>query len=572
MKKITIPLLLIFFSSLIYGQNTVSPFQKTISELRLTTSLSSATHYYTTDPGQEGFWRYDPSDVTSADNTGTVIVSSNGKRFKRIITGAINVKWFGAKGDSSQDDRAYIQAAIDFGITLKKATIYFPSGKYLANTYYGQFGQDNIIFNIAASSPDTATIHFVGDAGTIITTPLAINTNQYKTYIFFVQGVHTGLQINGITFINTHGITHGTTVAIGLFGGTNPSISNVLVSDCGFQNFSAAIWLYGATNVRITKSKFTSSLGHDSGNDENNPNVSIYSYLDSYVTTSNVTVDNNYFDGCLASSVSGNTVPGALDGFAYGQSYGWNIYNNTIYRNGVEAIFAVSSGGNYPTVIEGNNISSDRVIGQTDGTYGIRSDEPNTIINGNNILNAQQGILAAPSSRTINYNVTNNNITLPTYNSYSGIELWSIVNGNVSNNTVSLNTGTTNVGDNFYGLVLHSDSAINVNGNVINRTGAATAGKHFTGIYIDSQTVRSAKISINNNRLNNVDTAFLFGNHSEIQLGINSILATVVLAGDSDRVSTGQIPITPKTSAGTYDNFYFPCYILKFYQLKILIK
>lgn len=75
--------------------------------------------YYTTDIGQEGFWRYDLNDTVSADNTGIVIVTFNGSRLKRIFDGLINVKWFGVKGDAFPDnltptnDTTNIQNAID---------------------------------------------------------------------------------------------------------------------------------------------------------------------------------------------------------------------------------------------------------------------------------------------------------------------------------------------------------------------------------------------------------------------------------------------------------------------------
>lgn len=75
-----------------------------ITALRAKTT-NTADIYYTTDPGQEGEWRYDSMDTTSTDNTGTILVSVNGMRFKRIIQdGVINVTWFGAKGNNNPND------------------------------------------------------------------------------------------------------------------------------------------------------------------------------------------------------------------------------------------------------------------------------------------------------------------------------------------------------------------------------------------------------------------------------------------------------------------------------------
>ncbi|RAV21110.1 hypothetical protein DQG23_13275 [Paenibacillus contaminans] len=92
----------------------------------------------------EGYFYYDASDTASADNTGTVIVSGSGMRFKRIYSGEVNVRWFGAKGDGVADDRAAIQAAIDSLKALHTnrtaeggGVVYMPKGRYrVTDTIY----------------------------------------------------------------------------------------------------------------------------------------------------------------------------------------------------------------------------------------------------------------------------------------------------------------------------------------------------------------------------------------------------------------------------------------------------
>lgn len=74
---------------------------------------------------------------TYSDNggayTGTVFIPSGGDGtigFVRDFSGAINVKWFGAVGDDSNDDTISTENAIDASIIIGN-TLYFPSGIYL---------------------------------------------------------------------------------------------------------------------------------------------------------------------------------------------------------------------------------------------------------------------------------------------------------------------------------------------------------------------------------------------------------------------------------------------------------
>lgn len=93
---------------------------QTISGLRGSSGQIAGTIFYTVDKGQEGFWGYDVADSTTADNTGTVLVTADGKRLKRIYVGGVSVKWFGAKGDwnpvtkTGTDDSTAFELAIAF--------------------------------------------------------------------------------------------------------------------------------------------------------------------------------------------------------------------------------------------------------------------------------------------------------------------------------------------------------------------------------------------------------------------------------------------------------------------------
>jgi hypothetical protein len=69
--------------------------------------------------GVAGLFTGDDSDTTSADNGGTIIVASNGKRWKRVIAdGKVQSAWFGAlfdwNGTTGTDNYSALQAGINF--------------------------------------------------------------------------------------------------------------------------------------------------------------------------------------------------------------------------------------------------------------------------------------------------------------------------------------------------------------------------------------------------------------------------------------------------------------------------
>ena len=81
--------------------------------------------YYSNGDGGGGDFRYDSTDTTSADNGGTIIVAASGARLKRIITGPVNIKAWGAIGDASTDNAAVFRKAV-----TNTPNLFVPAGTF----------------------------------------------------------------------------------------------------------------------------------------------------------------------------------------------------------------------------------------------------------------------------------------------------------------------------------------------------------------------------------------------------------------------------------------------------------
>ena len=98
---------------------TINYTVDTVAQLLLTTGTENDT-VIVTDENQGGVFIY-REDNSSTNNGGTIF---NG--WTRQYDGAVNVKWFGAKGDGVTDDTLAIQNALDL-----KSETYVEAGNYL---------------------------------------------------------------------------------------------------------------------------------------------------------------------------------------------------------------------------------------------------------------------------------------------------------------------------------------------------------------------------------------------------------------------------------------------------------
>lgn len=173
----------------------IKAVKKTVAGMRLITAPATDVVYHTYDYGG-GFWNYDSTDVTSADNTGKVLVTTNGKRFKRVYSGAVNILWFGAIPNDGLSDRDAFKKAIAATVTGERidipigtfntdSTIVFTSSRYLHGLSSGM-GEGSRI-NPTASFADSVDLISI--------------TNGYS----FMDNIYINMNRQGASAVVYHG-------------------------------------------------------------------------------------------------------------------------------------------------------------------------------------------------------------------------------------------------------------------------------------------------------------------------------------------------------------------------------
>lgn len=215
--------------------------------------VAVALGYYNPGDGGGGVFYWD--DTGKQDDGGTIInaggFGSTSAGWRRVYTGPLCVKWFGAAGDGIQDDRAAIRQAIDAASTggTLPVRIYLPSGTYLLGG----------TLKIAARG-----LCLVGDGPSTILRPssasfdvitLAEGAQQVRIADLQIQGAAID-ESTGQFGVHSPMSARASQVTIEgvLLGGTNGTtgLNNGIKNDTGSQ------W-------RITGCTFTNLIGTSSG-------------------------------------------------------------------------------------------------------------------------------------------------------------------------------------------------------------------------------------------------------------------------------------------------------------------
>ena len=194
--------------------------------------------------GGGGVFRY-TSDETLAVNGGTVFAVSGGGRLIRQvqtslsenqISEAINVRWFGAKGDAATDDTAAVLNAYNFAKSTNLFyTLLFPAGRYVTLTSFifqdvtnCSFVMDGAVFiggSNGADNSQQAVFEIRNVVAASISGPWAITTkpqtgplvNNPNAYIsgFLVRGVPGGILQPTLGICAFFSVNDLTTIRIG---------------------------------------------------------------------------------------------------------------------------------------------------------------------------------------------------------------------------------------------------------------------------------------------------------------------------------------------------------------------
>ena len=191
----------------IFSDGTLNRVVDSIAVLRTLSKLSYTrafvTGYYAPHDGGGGAYQYDPSDTTSVDNGGTIIVASDGGRWKLQVTSSLSPRQFGVKGDGSVGDQAMMNAAIAAAVS---------TGLLLLIDDNMQLPQMTVTGTLRMKATGKVTVNYNGANGAWMLIPAGADNShiEFDELDFNSQGVN-GIEVmaNYCTVIvrDAHSIT-----------------------------------------------------------------------------------------------------------------------------------------------------------------------------------------------------------------------------------------------------------------------------------------------------------------------------------------------------------------------------
>jgi hypothetical protein len=442
--------------------------RSSLAELRALTVAEPDAIYFVSDYMREGHFYYDPADTASPDNMGTIIVSSGGARFKRIVSNRIvNVQWFGAVGDGGTDDAPAIQAAID-AIPSEGGTLFFPP---------------------------TSAFYALETSGLVVENRHNITISGFGATVKFKAGVpdiqNTNMRFSNFLLRNCRRIRIEGLIVHGNLSGRT--------AHAGAESFHSAISLLGCANVHVFQCTVTEGMTDGiylgginipgtPSSVQVNENVLIDFCTITHCRRNNISVvaaDGVTISNCIAAhagQIQGTAPRAGIDvepnKTRYGTSKNVVLLNNTVKDNAGTYGVTFGGSGTERAVVEGNTIS-----GHTTGlNFNNNSDAPyNTDVRvlNNTIRNNSTGM------RVVGENVDRISGNLFCDNQLIGLTLLTKTNGIqiqsnrfVRNGTYGISAGypTTTPSPNNVAAIYMTDNLFqdNVDAETVGTAGGAS--------------------------------------------------------------------------------------------------
>lgn len=336
-------------------------YKRTIAQIRALTGTLPNNNFYTTDLGQEGNWYYDATDVTSADNTGTILVTADGKRIKRVFSEVVNVKWFGVVSDFNGTSGTDNYLNFIKALSLQKR-VFIPAGKYAIS--------NSILLT------EISNIEIIGEEGT----ELYCNNNM-------IQGTDTNsmldirnsknVKISNIDFYGRRSfmspvVVDWTNYIHSLNINTSETVS---INNCGsFDSSSISFSIFNVTKkVNISKCLSDNAMYHGVFV-KNSSNLTIDGNI---INAYSIVTDNPAIGGIgvlvtLSNyvEIKNNYIKNAADTGTKTEGCNFVLYENNVVENsGKDGIKVMGYFGGFETV------SHAKIIGNTvNGLFSGRSD------------------------------------------------------------------------------------------------------------------------------------------------------------------------------------------------------
>lgn len=278
-------------------------YKRTIAQIRALTGALPSNNFYTTDLGQEGNWYYDSTDTTTADNTGTVLVTADGKRIKRIYSNILFTEWFGAVGNGIANDGTAIQNTIN-------ASVYGNEIQFYTNKTY-------LSSALTLKSGVSLKGGSVSGIDHTVTNPKLIysgTTGDFLTLVFGASSPYSpakGLKISNLTIDGNN--TTGALIKLSTF--------RSLIENCNLSNASKIIY-YPNTTGWIGENRIK-------GNN-------IFSFTDAIYSEGTFGLDGHIED---------NFIFNGTRGIFLADASGWDISTNHLY--GITGVNIEVSGALY---------------------------------------------------------------------------------------------------------------------------------------------------------------------------------------------------------------------------------